>query len=60
MKRWHTGRLVIALWWWFVETHHYGWNWVAESDAEMICDGIALLLLTLALRPAEQHSGEQT
>lgn len=24
-----------------VETAHFGWNWFAQSDAELICDLIA-------------------
>lgn len=39
----------IALWFWLIETHHFGWNMAPQSDAEMICDGIAMLLLSIAI-----------
>lgn len=32
----------------WLETAHYGWNWSAGSDAEMICDGIAMVMFCLA------------
>lgn len=32
----------------FAETAHFGWNVYPKSDAEFICDGIALVLLVLA------------
>lgn len=31
------------------ETAHYGWNWSAKLDAEMICDGITAILCGLAV-----------
>ncbi len=35
---------------WFVSSNAYfGWSWRPQSDAEMICDGIAFVLLALAL-----------
>ncbi len=39
---------LIAMAYGLVETGHYGWNWHAKSDAEMICDGIALLIVASA------------
>lgn len=30
------------------ETAYFGWNWTPASDAEVICDGISMLLLALA------------
>lgn len=30
------------------ETAHFGWNWSPKSDAEIICDGIAFILFSLA------------
>ena len=50
-------RFWIGLVWWLVETHHYGWNDVAESDAEMICDAISLVLLALAVERAHSATG---
>lgn len=38
--------------WWLTETAHYGWNALPQSDAELICDGIAFLIFALAWRPA--------
>lgn len=43
--------------WWFIETNHYGWNLMAGSDAEMICDGIYMVILALSLRPAVNGDG---
>lgn len=39
--------IVAAIFGW-IETAHYGWNMAAQSDAEMICDGIAMLMFCLA------------
>lgn len=30
------------------ETWYFGWNMTPQSDTEMICDGIALLIFALA------------
>jgi hypothetical protein len=43
------GLWIIAIIFSFIETKYFGWNWTAQSDAEMICDGIALLLFGLAM-----------
>lgn len=32
-----------------VETRHFGWNLTPQSDAEVICDGITVLLFALAI-----------
>jgi hypothetical protein len=41
--------------WWLIETAHYGWNMSAQSDAEMVCDGIVCLIMALAfVLPAPQ------
>lgn len=32
-----------------VETHHFGWNALPASDAEVIADGIGLVLTALAV-----------
>lgn len=43
--------------WGLIETAHYGWNLTAASDAEMICDGIAFLILALAfVLPPRAHA----
>jgi hypothetical protein len=31
-----------------VSNSYFGWNWVPKSEAELICDGIALLLAAIA------------
>ena len=31
-----------------LETAHFGWNFTAQSDAEMVCDGITFLIVALA------------
>jgi hypothetical protein len=41
--------------WWLMETAHYGWNFAPASDAEMICDGIFVLIMALAWRPAKNN-----
>jgi len=30
------------------ETAYFGWNFTAQSDAEMICDGITMILGSMA------------
>lgn len=41
--------LAIAIWFWIAETAYFGWHTWPQSDAEMICDGIAMLMLVIAL-----------
>jgi hypothetical protein len=36
--------LSIALVYGVCETWHFGWNWAPKSDAEVICDGIAIVI----------------
>ncbi|MGI3042872.1 hypothetical protein [Shewanella algae] len=38
----------IGLFFGIAEIWYFGWNLTPQSDAEMICDGIALLILALA------------
>jgi hypothetical protein len=33
-----------------IETAYFGWNMWPGSEAELICDGIALLIMALAFR----------
>ena len=33
-----------------VETSYFGWNFFPSTDAELVCDGIFLLLLTQAFQ----------
>jgi hypothetical protein len=34
---------------WFIETWHYGWNFAPQSDGEVVCDGIVLLITAISL-----------
>lgn len=42
--------------WWLTETAHYGWNFAPQSDAEMICDGIFILIMALSWRSVANGS----
>jgi len=43
---WARGTAGIAFW--LMETAYFGWNATPKSDAELICDGISLLIWALA------------
>ena len=36
-----------------MENCHFGWNFVAKSDMELVCDGFQALLLMIAIRWSE-------
>ena len=38
----------ISILFWAVSTHYFGWNMTPQSDAELICDGITMLILAMA------------
>lgn len=40
--------LFTALFFGLVETHYFGWNLTPQSDAEIICDGIVMLIFALS------------
>lgn len=40
---------VIAGIYWLSETAYFGWNWSPQSSAEVVADGIAMILLALAI-----------
>jgi hypothetical protein len=40
---------ILALTWITAETWYFGWNWVPHSNAEIICDGIGMLIMALAI-----------
>jgi len=44
----HIKLLFIAGAYAIFETTYFGWNWSPHSDAEVIADGIAFLLLAIA------------
>lgn len=40
--------VLLSLMFGVTETAYFGWNLTPQSDAEMICDGISLLIFALA------------
>jgi len=46
--------ILISALFWLAETNYFGWNLSPQSDAELICDGLALLMLCIGLIPAAQ------
>lgn len=40
--------ITISQCWWTLEALYFGRHFLPRSDAEMICDGIALLIFALA------------
>ena len=48
--------LFLALTFGLMQTAHFGWNVTPTSDAEVICDGITLLIGALAF--LKQAKGE--
>ena len=57
MKAFHFA-LIIAIWWWLTETAYFGWNATPQSSAELIADGVALLMLlvSLLIRAVEENA----
>lgn len=41
---------------WLVETAHFGWNFTPKSDAEIVCDGIAVLITALSIKRRSQRT----
>lgn len=41
---------VMGVWFWYMETKYFGWNTTPGSDAELICDGISLLIQASAIK----------
>lgn len=39
----------LAGWFWIVETLYFGFNWIPDSAAELLADGIVFLLVGLSL-----------
>ena len=39
----------ISISYWALETSYFGWNMTPQTDSEIICDGIAFLILSLSL-----------
>lgn len=42
--------LLITVLYGLVENLYFGWHWTPMSDAEMVCDGIGLLIFSLAFK----------
>jgi hypothetical protein len=49
---------LIGFLFWLLETGYFGWNALPQSPAEVICDGIAALIVVVGLvtRSAEGKS----
>jgi len=45
---WVIFSIFIVFWW--MQNNYFGWNAKPASDAELICDGITLLLMALAFK----------
>jgi hypothetical protein len=41
---------IIAIIFWLEETSYFGWNLGAKSNEELLCDWLALLILSLAFQ----------
>jgi len=46
----HIGVFLTGVFFGLLETAYFGWNFWPGSEAELICDGIALLIMALAFR----------
>ena len=53
------GIFVMGFFFGVVETAHFGWNFTPQSDAEMICDGITILIMALSLVGKQSQMGKQ-
>jgi len=40
--------LILAQFFWVMETAYFGWNLSPGSDSELICDGLVVLITALA------------
>lgn len=41
---------LAGLFFWYIETRYFGWNALPGSDAEVICDGIAIMIQASAIK----------
>lgn len=39
---------IIFILWFILYNQYFGWNFFPKSDAELICDGVSLLLFVVA------------
>ena len=47
------GLFAIALTFAVAQNSYFGWNWTPKSDAELVCDGINLMLWAMAILSAK-------
>jgi len=40
--------MFFAMFFGLSETAYFGWNFSAQSDAEMVCDGITMIIASMA------------
>jgi hypothetical protein len=40
---------LLALIFWWEQNQYFGWNWQPKSDAELIADGLTVLLFALSI-----------
>lgn len=40
---------LIAIFYAYLVNRHFGWNWSPTNDAELIADGIGLMLVAMAV-----------
>ena len=40
------------------ETAYFGWNWLPKSGAEVICDGITLVIFALSFVAKKESNDE--
>jgi hypothetical protein len=51
MINWHI--FILSQAFWLAETAYFGWNLTPQSDADIICDGMVVLIGALAfLKPS--------
>jgi hypothetical protein len=44
-----TNIFLLAFLYWFIENNFFGWNMFPQSEAELIADGIVMLILAIAV-----------
>lgn len=42
--------VLLAFFFFWMESQYFGWNSKSQSEAELICDGIVFLIFALALK----------
>jgi hypothetical protein len=40
---------LMGLVFWWMQNDYFGWNWKPKSEAELVCDGIVILVWALAV-----------